>query len=434
MPTADCTNPEAETAHCTTMNSTAFNTAADQDEFSASDAALYDRQIRLWGLHAQKRLQSSRVLVCGITGLHIEVCKNIVLAGVKEVTLLDDKVVEDVDVCAQFFLRKEDVGFNRAERCRDRLASLNPNVKITVDKESVRDKPASFFSNQAFDVVCCCLEMERSAKKKGVDFNVLKGINALCRQQNIKFFLGNVFGFYGVMFEDLTDMHRYEQEDGPSAGNTAEYKSKTGGETNEKAKNLATKYDPLSSVLESDGWKNSEKGAKFAKYTKRSARKFPRVMTSFQIFDQYFADERMKTGSTENGFDWDQLDAIRRKYLQDRNLDEKFYTLDDVKTFAKNGFLVRCSGNADGDEETKEPAAKKLRSSPRSKSSPRKSSNEDEAAVRTNIQPLEMNPVCAIVGGVYGQEVLKCLSQKGECHNNTFQYDARMGEGLVSRL
>jgi molybdopterin/thiamine biosynthesis adenylyltransferase len=33
----------------------------------------YDRQIRLWGLDAQLRMQQSSVLVYGLSGLHVEV-------------------------------------------------------------------------------------------------------------------------------------------------------------------------------------------------------------------------------------------------------------------------------------------------------------------------------------------------------------------------
>uniref|UniRef100_A0A8C3CTE3 SUMO1 activating enzyme subunit 1 n=1 Tax=Cairina moschata TaxID=8855 RepID=A0A8C3CTE3_CAIMO len=56
---------------------------------SEEEAAQYDRQIRLWGLEAQKRLRASRVLLVGLKGLGAEVAKNLILAGVKALTLLD---------------------------------------------------------------------------------------------------------------------------------------------------------------------------------------------------------------------------------------------------------------------------------------------------------------------------------------------------------
>jgi len=34
---------------------------------------VYDRQIRLWGLEAQKRMQEARVLFCGLRALGAEV-------------------------------------------------------------------------------------------------------------------------------------------------------------------------------------------------------------------------------------------------------------------------------------------------------------------------------------------------------------------------
>ena len=63
------------------------------------EAQLYDRQIRLWGLDAQKRLRASRVLVAGMKGLGCEVVKNLVLAGVNSLTMIDHENLskEDVD-------------------------------------------------------------------------------------------------------------------------------------------------------------------------------------------------------------------------------------------------------------------------------------------------------------------------------------------------
>ncbi|KAH6926812.1 hypothetical protein HPB50_022397 [Hyalomma asiaticum] len=59
-------------------------------ELSQEEANIYDRQIRLWGLESQKRLRAVRVLVAGLNGLGAEVAKNLVLAGIKSITLLDN--------------------------------------------------------------------------------------------------------------------------------------------------------------------------------------------------------------------------------------------------------------------------------------------------------------------------------------------------------
>ncbi len=40
---------------------------------TAEEAAIYDRQLRVWGVEAQQRMRSSKVLVLGCRGAAIEV-------------------------------------------------------------------------------------------------------------------------------------------------------------------------------------------------------------------------------------------------------------------------------------------------------------------------------------------------------------------------
>ena len=70
---------------------------------------MYDRQIRLYGVDAQNQLKNSRVLVCGLHGIHVEVVKNLILTGVN-VTILDNGVVSMDDLNHNYFLRETDIG------------------------------------------------------------------------------------------------------------------------------------------------------------------------------------------------------------------------------------------------------------------------------------------------------------------------------------
>ena len=79
--------------------------------FSAAEAAVYDRQMRLWGVEAQKRLQNSHVLISGLSTLGLELVKNLVLAGMG-VTLHDTQPTTETAVDSQFFLSEEDLGKN----------------------------------------------------------------------------------------------------------------------------------------------------------------------------------------------------------------------------------------------------------------------------------------------------------------------------------
>jgi len=56
------------------------------------------------------RMRTSSVLVVNLRGVACEVGKNIVLAGVGTVTLLDDAEVDEQDLGANYFVREDEVG------------------------------------------------------------------------------------------------------------------------------------------------------------------------------------------------------------------------------------------------------------------------------------------------------------------------------------
>mmetsp|Transcript_367 Transcript_367/g.668 ORF Transcript_367/g.668 Transcript_367/m.668 type:complete len:1049 (+) Transcript_367:70-3216(+) len=96
------------------------------------DEGLYSRQLYVMGHEAQKRMARSHVLIVGMNGLGVEVAKNVVLAGVKSVTLLDDTAVSLSDLSAQFYLTDADVGQPRAKVTAPKIAELNPYVQVSV--------------------------------------------------------------------------------------------------------------------------------------------------------------------------------------------------------------------------------------------------------------------------------------------------------------
>ena len=49
------------------------------------------QKIRLWGLDAQKRLRAAKVCVFGLDSLGSEIVKNLVLAGIDQMTLVDNR-------------------------------------------------------------------------------------------------------------------------------------------------------------------------------------------------------------------------------------------------------------------------------------------------------------------------------------------------------
>lgn len=77
---------------------------------SADEIALYDRQIRLWGAQAQERIHSANILLVSLRALGTEIAKNLTLAGIRSLTIIDNDPVSEEDLGTQYFVRQEDVG------------------------------------------------------------------------------------------------------------------------------------------------------------------------------------------------------------------------------------------------------------------------------------------------------------------------------------
>jgi ubiquitin-like 1-activating enzyme E1 A len=57
-------------------------------------------------------MRNASILIAGMRALSNEVCKNIILAGVGSIIILEHEAVTEEDLGAQFLLRQEDIGRN----------------------------------------------------------------------------------------------------------------------------------------------------------------------------------------------------------------------------------------------------------------------------------------------------------------------------------
>lgn len=76
------------------------------------DEGLYSRQLYVLGHDAMRRMANSDVLISGLGGLGVEIAKNVILGGVKSVTLHDSAVCTIEDLGSQFYLYQDDIGKN----------------------------------------------------------------------------------------------------------------------------------------------------------------------------------------------------------------------------------------------------------------------------------------------------------------------------------
>lgn len=81
------------------------------------------------------RLRASRVLLVGIKGIGAEICKNLVLSGVKSITLMDFGQVDEQDFVAQFLVQREDLGKSVSVRWKCGLFALTYSTKVEMINE-----------------------------------------------------------------------------------------------------------------------------------------------------------------------------------------------------------------------------------------------------------------------------------------------------------
>jgi ubiquitin-activating enzyme E1 len=169
------------------------NLAANMDvDEAAIDEGLYSRQLYVLGHEAMKRMAVSNVLIIGVQGLGVEIAKNVVLAGVKSVTIYDPEPVTAHDLSTQYFLREADIGKSRAEATLPRLAELNAYVPV----RHLPGKPGEAISVdivRGFQVVVLC----------GVPYSKQLEINDWTHANDIPFIAAETRGLFGSVFNDF---------------------------------------------------------------------------------------------------------------------------------------------------------------------------------------------------------------------------------------
>jgi len=300
-----------------------------------------------------------------------EVSKNVILAGVDHMTILDATVLSKDDAEIQFLPSSNSFGKNKADAVYKRLHEMNPMVDLVVDKDDVSNKPETFY--EKFDIVCL-LGYPRELQIK---------VNEICHRNNIKFLSASNFGYYGYMFSDL-GKHCYVEEK-VKIDTVAKRKSKL-GEPPAKQQKLDSSesqntHDMIEQVINFKTLRN-------ALSTKAVHGMSPRQIKS--ISKAYFVMQVMlEFSERSNRFpmvEHKSQDCIDLLQIRDSLLEEMEVDTD----MLQDEFVSHCFG--------------------------------------------EISAVSCIVGGILGQEIIKAVSGNDAPHNNFFFYDGLESSGLVDHL
>ncbi|KAG0664172.1 E1 ubiquitin-activating protein [Monosporozyma unispora] len=169
------------------MSSTNNNNNANKDD--QIDEGLYSRQLYVLGKEAMLKMQNSNVLIIGLKGLGIEIAKNVALAGVKSLTLQDNKSIEIEDLSTQFFFTEADIGKPRDEVSKLKLSELNAYVPIKILEPILEERQL-----EPFQVIVATETMTLEDKIK---------LNEYCHSHGIKFISTETRGLFGNVFVDF---------------------------------------------------------------------------------------------------------------------------------------------------------------------------------------------------------------------------------------
>ncbi|GER44522.1 SUMO-activating enzyme 1B [Striga asiatica] len=315
----------------------------DGEALTEHETALYDRQIRVWGADAQRRLSKSRVFVSGLKGPVIEFCKNVVLAGIGSLTLNDDRMMTEELLSANFLIpRDENVysGKSLAELCCDPLKDFNPMVQVSVQRGDLSSFGVDFFDN--FDAVVI----------SSGSLSTKQSVNQKCRK------LSKRIAFYTVDCRDscgeiFVDLHNYV------------YSKKKGDQTAE----CLLEYPSFEEAI-SVPWKFLP-------------RRVSKLYLAMRVIERFEELENRTPGDT-SAADLQNIQKLRKQLCEAKFVDE--------------------------------------------------SQIPDSLLQRLLEGITEFPPVCAIVGGILGQEVIKAISGKGDPLKNFYLFDAMDGKGIIEDI
>lgn len=336
------------------------------------EVAVYDRQIRLWGIDAQNRMRGSKNLIINLGGLSAEVVKNIVLAGVGSITIVDSKKVQPKDLSANFFLREtDDIGKKRAEAALPWIQKLNSRVEIRLETEIHEIKSLDEIFISQFNTVLAT----------GVEFDDLCYLDDITHRNNQSFFAADLHGLYGYVFSDLVE-HQFKIE--------------------REKPNMPTKLGPETSTRSILSTLSKREGEKHIEVLTKSE-KYPSLR---QVAEENSIDG--KFGSQFKG----------RKLLK-------------VSPLLPTLLAFWASNKNEVYLETFKPSVIK-----KAQDLGLPTGIITDEFIHSFISSLgaEFSPTAAVLGGVLAQDMLNILGQKEQPIQNLFLFDGNSNEGPIYTL
>lgn len=158
---------------------------------------------------AAEKICSSRILIVGSGGIGVEIVKNVVLLGFKDITLIDLDTIEVSNLNRQFLFNKTHVGKSKslvaAEVAVNNFASKREDVKIEALHNSIMSPEYNVDFFRSFKVVVNALD-NRAARSH---------VNRMCLAANVPLIESGSEGYLGQVFLIKRDVTACYECEGP---------------------------------------------------------------------------------------------------------------------------------------------------------------------------------------------------------------------------
>lgn len=381
------------------------------------EAELYDRQIRLWGVNAQARLRQSKVLMLGFNGVASEVAKILTLAGIDTLKIVDNQPLQESDLTSNLFCRPQfekdsEKPKYRTHAVKSKLMKLNPLVKVVIDNRDISSLQPEDYKGHDLVTLHSMLTINETSV-----------INDICIANQIKFYIVLDYGFYGFIFNYLGKDFKFT------------YEQYVDLKSDKNDKNSGSQKEPISLVevpMEEPDDDDVAYGTSDDENDRGNPRKKKlRVHSPNRVEHIAKVDNEMETKVAHLSYvPFKNMISLEHTTIDKKTSPILLLSVGLFKFYSEHGHLPSCQDEKDSEKLMELLNSLVDSSSIKEKDNPVKRLDSEWL---TNIQG-SLSPVCAILGGVAGQDMIRALSGKDIPIYNTFAFDGINMDGIVNKV
>ena len=115
----------------------------------------YAKQIILKkiGLHGQKKIANSKILIIGMGGLGCPLLLYLANSGIGNIGIVDNDIVDITNLNRQVLFTEKDIGKNKVELAKKFVKKINNKIKIKIFNTKISQKNIKNIVNQ-YDIIC----------------------------------------------------------------------------------------------------------------------------------------------------------------------------------------------------------------------------------------------------------------------------------------